>query len=104
MSAQSGSSYRINLPFGNLHILIKPWNHSIGIFSTEVLVMPKIPRRIFLGVDTRNSENTVDIRNNSELADSSLSDEAISFSSLAEVEWVTNAIEPEQQRGPSETP
>ena len=31
-------------------------------------------------------------------------DEVITLTSLDDIEWVTNAIEPEQQRGPSETP
>lgn len=75
-----------------------------GIISTEVLNMMKIPRSILLAVGALNSENPANIPTDLESKNTGLFDEEISLNSLSDVEWVTNAIEPDQQRGPSETP
>lgn len=66
--------------------------------------MIKIPLNFFLGAGALDSEDPSNIPTNLELTDSELFDEEISLDSLSDVEWVTNAIEPDQQRGPSENP
>ncbi|AGA69373.1 hypothetical protein Desdi_1924 [Desulfitobacterium dichloroeliminans LMG P-21439] len=62
--------------------------------------MLKIPRGLFFR--QRKSEN-----NNGKSSDSALTDISeveIPLTSIEDIGWVTNAIEPAQQRGPSESP
>lgn len=89
-----------------LYILIKLWNDSkwdnvhLEVFRN----MLRIPRNILSKVGVSNSENQANIPIDLNLADSGFTDEEISLTSLNDVEWATNAMEPDQQRGPSETP
>jgi hypothetical protein len=75
-----------------------------GIISTEVFIMLKIPRSILQEVGALNSEIASKIPGNFEQSNSSTSGEEIILNTLTDVEWVTNALEPDQQRGPSENP
>lgn len=63
--------------------------------------MLKIPRRLFF--HTKSLQNI-----NGESLDSThlggVSEDEIPLTSLEDIEWVTNVLEPEQQRGPSENP
>lgn len=66
--------------------------------------MLKIPRSILVGVGAIHPKNTSNIPIDPKTDNTNRSEEEISVSSLVDVEWVTNALEPDQQRGPSETP
>lgn len=66
--------------------------------------MLKIPRSILVGVGEIRPKNTTNIPIDPKTDNTNRSEEEISVSSLVDVEWVTNALEPDQQRGPSETP
>lgn len=49
-----------------------------------------------------NSKKSETYSNDLSFVESNLSNKEISLTSLNEIKWFTNAIEPEQQRGPSE--
>ncbi|HHY25233.1 MAG TPA: hypothetical protein GX523_00515 [Desulfitobacterium dehalogenans] len=63
--------------------------------------MFKIPRRLFFKIQYPT------LRPGEPLESAQLghfSDEDMPLTSLDDIEWVTNILEPEQQRGPSENP
>lgn len=49
-----------------------------------------------------NSKKSETFSKELSLAESILSNKEISLTSLNDIKWFTNAVEPEQQRGPSE--
>lgn len=65
--------------------------------------MQRIPRSILLNDETLHSDTT-NIQKDFLLADLNPPFQKFSFSSMADIEWLTKVIEPDQQRGPSETP